>query len=330
VTGLTVKVFPTFPVAVARFFVNSTNKDGIMDATAWFLQNGAMLRDTYGLQGYFYVYRNSFQSAMHMPDKFATPENAKKVADLMMTKMEQLAGSKMRIEPKFYQYKTYKDWYAAEYGDEEMEERDEQFLSWWDGSDGTSPGEAEAMWNPLLMLPWYLNEPQYPRKRSLNADTPAGWVMPEANPQIMRPQPIPRHYLDSRLLSNEHCNSVPLKTLAKAVKDSMPDIDNIHWRGFLYGGGKQAEYHPDSAGVTPAWRNATYHFIVNAVPGMIRRDYSVQPLAKLFPDAGAYVNEVSCLSCFNKAVTNHFLGLSRRSKVEDCLLGRSLSQTRSH
>jgi FAD/FMN-containing dehydrogenase len=130
VTGLTVKVFPTFPVAVSRFFVNSTSKDGIMDATAWFLQNGAMLRDKYGLQGYFYVYQNSFQSAMHMPDKFATPENAKKVTEFMMTEMEKLAGTQKRIEPQYYQYKTYKDWYVAEYGDEEMEERDERFLSW--------------------------------------------------------------------------------------------------------------------------------------------------------------------------------------------------------
>jgi hypothetical protein len=181
------------------------------------------------------------------------------------------------------------------------------------------------MWNPLLMLPWYLDEPQYPRKRSLNADGPAAWVMPNPNPEIMRPQPIPRHYLDSRLLSNEHCNSVPLKTLSKAVKDSMPNITNIHWRGFLYGGGKQAEYHPDSAGVTPAWRNATFHFIINAVPGMIRRDYNVQPLAKLFPDAGAYVNEVRMYPWLNEIRSNHLVGFSRRSKVENRLLGGSLS-----
>jgi hypothetical protein len=44
--------------------------------------------------------------------------------------------------------------------------------------------------------------------------------------------------------------------------------------------------------VLPAWRDATYHFIINGIPGMIRRDFDIGPIAKLFPDAGAYINEV--------------------------------------
>ena len=54
-----------------------------------------------------------------------------------------------------------------------------------------------------------------------------------------------------------------------------------------------ATFGANHNGVTPAWRNTTYHFIINAVPGMIRDDYDILPLAKLFPEAGAYVNEVS-------------------------------------
>jgi hypothetical protein len=276
VTGLTVKVFPTFPITVSRFFVNSTSKEGILDATAWFLQNGAKLRDEYGLQGYFY--------------NFAKLENAKKVTNIVMKKIEDLSGAKTHIEPKLYEYSTYKDWYMAEMGNEEMEDKGELYLSSFDGRDGTAPSAMEAMANPLRLIPWYFDEPQYPEKHKRSIDRE---MSPLQDSLVMRNQPIPRHYLDSRLLNDEHCNSVSLKTLSKAMNESMPNIDNIHWRGFLYGGGKQAQFHPDSAGVTPAWRNATWHFIINAVPGMIRRDYSVQPLAKLFPDAGGYVNEVS-------------------------------------
>lgn len=298
VTGLTVKVYPTFPVTVSRFFVNSTSKDGIVDATSWFLQNGAKLRDHSGMQGYFYVYRNSFQSVLHMPDDFSKIENAKNATEFMMKKMEELAGTTTRIEPKYYQYKTYKDWYAGEYGNEETEEKGELFLSFWDGSDGTAPGEAEAMMNPYSVIPWYLRDPQYPEKRKRSVDSTEyhasfdGIEGSMNTPSVMRSQPIPRHYLDSRLLSDEQVNRVPLKELSKAINDSMPNIDNIHWRGFLYGGGEMGKKDPESTGLLPQWRNATFHFIVNAVAGAVRHDYNVQPLAKLFPDAGAYVNEV--------------------------------------
>jgi hypothetical protein len=131
VTAATVKVYPTFPVVVTRFFVNST-KPGIMAATAYFLQQGAKIRDRHGLQGYFYVYPGGFQSVMHMPDQFATLENARNVTESLMKKMEDIAGAK-HIVPQYYQYKTYREWYVAEMGDEDMEESGKRFLSFYDG-----------------------------------------------------------------------------------------------------------------------------------------------------------------------------------------------------
>lgn len=307
VTGATIKVHPTFPVVVGRFFVNSTSKDGIRKATAYFLQEGSKLRDKYGLQGYFYVYPGAFQSAMHMPDKFATVENAKAAVEPLMKKMEELAGSTKHTEPKYYQYKTYKDWYAGEYGNEEMEDKGERFLSWWDGSDGPVPSEAAAMMNPMGVVPYELQFPQFPmekrhvlispemRKRTIEAframkkrDVEA----PYMGSSVMRSQPNPRHYLDSRLLSDAHVRSVSIQKLADAINGSMPDIPGIHIRGFLLGGGKQAEPAKDAMGLLPAWRDMTYHFITNAVPGNVRHDYGIDPIAKLFPDAGGYVNEV--------------------------------------
>jgi FAD/FMN-containing dehydrogenase len=299
VTAVTVKVFPTFPVAVSRFFVNSTSKEGISRASAYFLQKGAELRDKYGLQGYFYIYPNSFQSVLHMPDKFAHHQNAKDVTEPLMRKMEELAGSKNHIEPRYFFYKNYKDWYTGEMGDEEQEDMGGKFESFFDGSDGSAPSMVQVMMNPLLVIPWYVKNPQYPEKRKRDValeeveEHPQLKGLSSADPKIMRSQPIPRHYLDSRLLSNEHVNSVSLHTLAKAVHATMPEVDGAHYRGFLYGGGRQAAIDPDSVGVTPAWRNATYHFIINAVPGDVRHDYSIAPIAKLFPDAGAYVNEAS-------------------------------------
>jgi hypothetical protein len=209
-----------------------------MDATALFLQEGGKLRDNYGLQGYFYVYPGSFQSAMHFGDEFATLANAKNATEYIMKKLEDVAGAK-RIEPKYYEYKTYKDWYIGEYGDEDMEEKGQKFLSWWDGSDGPVPSEAEAMYNPYSTIPWAMDYPQM-AKRSEGMS-------------VMR-----------SLLSDKHVNSVPLKTLAAAIKETMPDIPGIHIRGFLYGGGKQWQPAKDAMGLLPAWRDATYHFIVSS------------------------------------------------------------------
>jgi hypothetical protein len=140
------------------------------------------------------------------------------------------------------------------------------------------------MANPLSMIPWSVQYPQGPskHKRSENME----------GMSVMRSQASMRHYLDSRLLSDKHVNSVPLKTLADAINGTMPSIPGIHIRGFLYGGGKQALPAKDAMGLLPAWREATYHFITNAVPGNIRRDYDIGAIAKLFPDAGGYVNEV--------------------------------------
>lgn len=279
----------------------------VLKASSHFLQVGAKLRDEKGLQGYYYIYPNSFQSAMHFPDKFATLENAKAVTESLISKMEEIAGAK-HIEPKYYQYKSYKDWYWGEYGNEEMEEKGEQFLSWNDGSDGPIPSEAQQMANPLGAIPFEIDYPQFPmKKRWIDAPTilkksavdilarmskRGVEAMNMEGPTVMRSQPNPRHYLDARLLSNTHVNSVPLEKLASAINGTMPHIPGIHIRGFLIGGGKQAEPNEDAMGLLPAWRTMTHHFITNAVPGNIRHDYGIDTLANLFPDAGGYVNEV--------------------------------------
>jgi hypothetical protein len=286
VTGATVKVFPTFPVAVTRFFVNSTDP-GIFEAVAHFLQQGAKLRDSHGLQGYFYVYPGGFQSVLHMPDKFATLENAKNVTEPLLAKMEKLANAK-HIEPKYYLHKTYKEWYVAEMGDEEMEDMGGKFLSYYDGSDGSVPAGSDAMRNPMLMIPWATKYPAGPGKRSINAEYAEGAAM-----AVSRSQAMARTYLDSRLLSDKHVNSVSIKELAAAVNATFPRVDGNNVRGFLYGGGEQAKPDKDALGLLPAWRDATYHYIINAVPGNIRHDYDIGPIAKLFPDAGGYVNEAS-------------------------------------
>jgi hypothetical protein len=293
VTGGTVKVHPTFPVVVSRFFVNSTT-DGLHDAVAYFLQNGAKLRDTYGLQGYFYMYPNGFQSVLHMPDEFATLQNAKKVTEPLMAKMEALAGAK-HIEPKYYQYKTYKEWYIAEMGDEEMEESGKKGLSWYDGAYGPVPSGFDVMMNPMLALPYALaNQQRIAKLQAAAAGPPkASHSKRAASMKVPRTQPMGRTYLDSRLLSDKHVNSVSQKVLAGAIKKTFPGIPGNHIRGFLYGGGEMAKPAIDALGLLPAWRQATYHFIINAAPGDQRNDYDISPIAKLFPDAGAYVNEVS-------------------------------------
>ena len=146
-------------------------------------------------------------------------------------------------------------------------------------SDGSCPSADSARENPLRMLPWSIEYPQTAKKRSLAP--------------IRLSQGSARHYLDSRLLSDSHVNSVSQKQLAAALDQALVNITGVNYRGFLYGGGEQAKPAKDAMGLLPAWRDATYHFIVNAVPGSIRRDYNIHPIAKLFPDAGGYVNEAA-------------------------------------
>lgn len=134
------------------------------------------------------------------------------------------------------------------------------------------------------MIPWVIDYPQTVEKRSLQEKQMAN---------IGFGQSRVRHYLDSRLLSDKQVNSVSQKQLAAALDQALVNITGINYRGFLYGGGEQAKPAKDAMGLLPAWRDATYHFIVNAVPGSIRRDYTIHPIAKLFPDAGGYVNEAA-------------------------------------
>lgn len=253
------------------------------------MQKGNKLRDDFGLQGYFYIYPGGFQSVLHMPGQYATLENAKKATEPLMAEMEKIAGGK-HIEPQYYEHKSYKAWYEAEMGNEEMEESGEHFLSWYDGSDGSVPAASDAMMNPLILLPWAMKFPAGAAKRSLSAMS--SQAMGGA---IMRSQAMSRTYLDSRLLTDKHVNSVSIKELGAAISKTFPRTDGNHFRGFLYGGGEQAKPAKDAMGLLPAWRDAVYHFIINAVPGNIRHDFDIQPIAKLFPDAGGYVNEVGFL-----------------------------------
>jgi hypothetical protein len=239
-----------------------------------------------------------------MPDEFATLENAKAVTEPLMKKMEELSNATKHIEPKYYQYKTYKEWYNAEYGNEEMEEKGEQFLSWNDGSDGLVPSEAQAMANPIGVVPYEIEFPQYPMKRrAIDTTKTIKTRAVSMEMSIMRSQPNPRHYLDSRLLSDAHVNSVSIQALSNAINATMPTIPGIHIRGFLIGGGKQAEPDKDATSLLPAWRDMTWHFITNAVPGNIRHDYGIDAIARLFPDAGGYVNEV-CISLLRSSSTS--------------------------
>jgi hypothetical protein len=322
VTGATVKVFPTFPVTVARFIVNSTTpySQGLWDASAYFLQQGAKIRDAHGLQGYFYIYPNGFHSVLHMPDNYANLDNARKAVEPLKKKMEELTGAKPN-EIEFYQHKSYRDWYIAEMGDEDMEDSGEQFLSWNDGAYGEILSSADAMMNPMLVVPYVIANSQRlaklaaaaapskkvkrhgPDEAELSAmGMPAAPATPvNQKVKIPRTQPMGRTYLDSRLLSDKHVNSVSLKVLADTINATFPRFPGNHIRGFLYGGGEMAKPAIDATGVLPQWRQATYHFIINAVPGDTRNDYTVAALAKLFPDAGAYVNEVSMSNYLKKS-----------------------------
>ncbi|KAF2670932.1 hypothetical protein BT63DRAFT_204108 [Microthyrium microscopicum] len=294
VTGATIRAFPTFPVTVARFFVNATEPYDykLMKAVGHFLQKGAHLRDTYGLQGYFYVYPNAFHSVLHMPDEFAKLDNAKKAVAEIQGEMEKIAGGK-HIEPNFYEHKSYKAWYVAEMGDEAMEESGEKFHSWYDGAWGDAPSAEDVMMNPMLVIPYRLQEAKLPKqankmKRDVDIEAAA-----QAATSVLRTQPQGRTYLDSRLLSDKQVNSVSIDDLAKAVNATFPRTVANHFRGFLYGGGAQAKPAKDAMGLLPDWRDMTFHFIINALPGSSRHDYNIRAFDKIFPDAGAYVNEAS-------------------------------------
>lgn len=107
--------------------------------------------------------------------------------------MDKLAGATPQAV-KYYTYKTYKEWYEAEQGTEEMKSAGIKFLSYYDGSDGTAPGQAQAIENPMSVLPWAIQYPQTPSKRSLSRRAA----------KTALAKPMSRTYLDSRLLSTAH------------------------------------------------------------------------------------------------------------------------------
>jgi len=252
----------------------------LFDAVAHFLKAGPGLRDSHGLQGYFYVYPNAFHSVLHMPDQFATLENAKKAIEPLQKKMEELAGAK-HIEPEFYSHKSYKDWYEAEMGSLASQRLGKQFLSWNDGTWGDAPSAEDAMNNPLVIIPGLLREKQ------------AGLSKREAKSKMPRIQPMSRTYLDSRLFGEKELKRVTDAQLANAVNGSFPRLPGNHIRGFLLGGGKQAAVSPDALGLLPAWRTMSYHWIVTALPGSTRHDYNMRHLDSVWPNLGAYVNEAN-------------------------------------
>jgi hypothetical protein len=211
--------------------------------------------------------------------------------------MEKIAGGP-HIEPKYYEYKTYRDWYVAEYGDEDMEDAGKHFLSWYDGSWGDCPSGAEVMMNPMLAIPYKLRESQIEAAQQAAAAKKPKMVKRDVSAAgkthtVLRTQPMARTYLDSRLLSDKMVNSIPIKQLADAVNGTFPRLFANHIRGFLYGGGKMAEPRTDAMGLLPAWRQATYHFIINAGPGSSRHDYNIRVWDKYFPESGAYINEAA-------------------------------------
>ncbi|KAK3045515.1 hypothetical protein LTS18_013733, partial [Coniosporium uncinatum] len=288
VTAATIKVHPTVPIAVGRFILNSTSPK-LWDSVAYFLQQGPTVRDRYGAQGYFYVMPAAFQSTLAMPGKYATIENAKAAFEPLVDKMTAIAGAQ-RPDVKYYTYKTYAEWYVAEQGNDLMEDEGKEWLSFYDGSDGSTPSQSQAMANPMSMIPWSIKYPQGPSKRSLHQRS---FVRRNEEMEVMYARPMSRTYLDSRLVSAEEITSMPRAELGKLINSTFPAIDGISLRGFLYGGGAQAKPAATAMGLNPAWRTSTYHLIMNAVPGNIRHDYDVGAWKKAWPKAGAYLNEAS-------------------------------------
>jgi len=231
----------------------------------------------------------AFQSTLAMPGKYATTENAKAAFEPLVDKMTTIAGAQ-RPEVKYYTYKSYAEWYVAEQGNDLMEDEGKEWLSFYDGSDGSTPSQSQAMANPMSMIPWSIKYPQGPSKRSLHQRS---FVRRNEEMEVMYARPMSRTYLDSRLVSAEEITSMPQAELGKLINSTFPAIDGISLRGFLYGGGAQAKPAATAMGLNPAWRTSTYHLIMNAVPGNIRHDYDVGAWKKAWPEAGAYLNEAS-------------------------------------
>jgi hypothetical protein len=232
-----------------------------------------------------------------MPDNFATAENAKNATDTLMKKMEDVAGVG-HIKPTIYSYKRYKDWYVAEMGDDEMEENGTKFLSWYDGASGDFPSAASVEANPLLVIPHRIEVAQKEAREAAAAAKAAAGKPTKRDDQaavqkVMRTQPMGRTYLDSRLLSDAQVNKISQAELGKLLDRTFPRILSANIRGFLYGGGKMAAVDENAMALVPAWRTATYHYIVNAVPGSPRHDFNIREFDKVWPEAGAYVNEAN-------------------------------------
>jgi len=309
----TIKIHPTPPMVVTRVLINATEPK-LMDAFAYYHQQGARLINEHHVQGYYYAMPGAIQLVLHQPGKWATIEAAKAAFDPLVAKMTEIAGVKEATIYKHYEYKSFKDFYDAEMGkDDDMTTK---FLSYYDGSDGSTPSMETLLHDPVVGLDKFLYNQRQSKKRDyipfpmnqapktnrldkrnnhLNKrDTPLKDLMAIRDMDVQPVIAMRRTYLDSRLLSAEDVAGVTQDQLADALRAVMPmDYPGITYRGMLVGDGEVTAVKPDAMGVNPAFRRMLYHLVINGYCGDSAHSFNVSALAKLFPKAGAYVNEAS-------------------------------------
>src|ERR1700761_569730 len=116
VVEATVKAYPTVPITVTGFWINSTERsgDGLWDAYSYLhTQFPKIVRD--GVSGYYYLYPNALKATMLHPANISGKANADKFWQPYLEKLATFKNMK-KAQVEFMEYGSYKEYFDARFG----------------------------------------------------------------------------------------------------------------------------------------------------------------------------------------------------------------------
>lgn len=255
VVEATIKVYATPKILTYNFWMNTTDfddKKSIYAPAAYMCSQLPRLNEEGGMQGYFYIYPNAIQGTFLAPNEYANATRITEFWDPVLSKMSAYPG----IDAKTM-----------------IKAPPVALSSSGLGSMQSSSGGAAANPGAPMTMP-----------TSSSASKPG--MKKRHGPGEMEATPRGIIDEDSRLLG---ASELTHPSLATALQNAMPQLENAQLRSHLVGGNKvikNGDPKTDETSVNPAWRRAYVHMMTTGV-GKV----SAQALREISPEGGAYVNE---------------------------------------
>jgi hypothetical protein len=242
-------------MTVAKIILNVTDADGLIEPLAYLHSVMPDLSEK-GVQGYYISFPKQFIGTFHTVGSLANAESAAKIWDPVLTKLATFPGLvKDTAKAKYIDYPSYKAYFDGTWGAAEPDSKMKRSI------DNEEP--IREWWTGELRPRNYLQKRHSPGESKTQAQS-----MGKTNG-------------DGRLLDKAALQS---PKFAAALKAAMPSKPGKMIRGALIGGGEVIKRTETETSVHPSWRRTYVTFW---------SDKDVDDMAKMAPNMGAYINEVS-------------------------------------